>query len=115
MMSYKEKITSFETFLTKTFQQLEKQVEQFRKFAANYDSQHQHYKKVYLNLLAFEDMAIDTFSDGDRTKRVLSHPVAQELPTQINENIDKWRNPFKDAYMMLRGEMLDVKAMIGAM
>ena len=60
-------------------------------------------------------MAIDTFSDGDRTKRVLSHPVAQELPSQINENIDKWRNPFKDAYMMLRGEMLDVKAMIGAM
>ena len=66
-------------------------------------------------MLAFEDMAIDSFSDGDRTKRVLSHPVAQELPTQINENIDKWRNPFKDAYMMLRGEMLDVKAMIGAM
>lgn len=66
-------------------------------------------------MLAFEDMAIDTFSDGDRTKRVLSHPVAQELPSQINENIDKWRNPFKDAYMMLRGEMLDVKAMIGAM
>ena len=65
--------------------------------------------------MAFEDMAIDSFSDGERTKRVLSHPTAQELPQQIKENIEKWRNPFKDAYMTLRGEMLDVKAMIGAM
>jgi hypothetical protein len=81
MLVYKEKIQTFEVFLTKTYSMLEKQVEQFRKFAANYDAQHQHYKKIYLNLLAFEDMAIDSFSDGDRTKRVLSHPVAQELPT----------------------------------
>ena len=65
--------------------------------------------------MAFEDMAIDSFSDGERTKRVLSHPTAQELPQQIKENIEKWRNPFKDAYMTLRGEMLDVKAMMSAM
>jgi|Transcript_31761 hypothetical protein len=115
MMVYKEKITTFEAFLNKTYQQLEKQVEQFRKFAANYDASHQHYKKIYLNLMAFEDMAIDSFSDGDRTKRVLSHPIAQELPQKITENIEKWRNPFKDAYMTLRGEMLDVKAMMAAM
>ena len=37
---------------------------------------HQHYKKIYLNLMAFEDLAIDAYSEGDRTKRVLSHPVA---------------------------------------
>jgi len=65
--------------------------------------------------MAFEDMAIDTFSDGERTKRVLSHPIAQELPGQIKDNIEKWRNPFKDAYMTLRGEMLDIKAMMAAM
>ena len=66
-------------------------------------------------MMAFEDMAIDAYSDGDRTKRVLSHPVAQELPQKITENIEKWRNPFKEAYMQLRGEMLDVKAMMVAL
>ena len=66
-------------------------------------------------MLEFEDMAIDSLSDGDRTKRVLSHPIAQELPTKIAENIEKWRNPFKDAWMGLRGEVLDLKAMMNAM
>jgi hypothetical protein len=65
--------------------------------------------------MAFEDMAIDCYSDGDRTKRVLSHPIAQELPVKIAENIEKWRNPFKDAWMTLRGEVLDLKAMMNAM
>jgi len=65
--------------------------------------------------MAFEDMSIDAYSDGDRTKRVLSHPIAQDLPITITENIEKWRNPFKEAWLMLRGELLDVKAMMNAM
>ena len=65
--------------------------------------------------MAFEDMAIDSYSDGERTKRVLSHPIAQDLPVQITESIEKWRNPFKDAWFTLRGELLDVKAMMTAM
>jgi len=60
-------------------------------------------------------MAIDAYSDGDRTKRALSHPIAQDVPERVTENINKWRNPFKDAWMTLRGEVLDVKAMMNAM
>lgn len=66
-------------------------------------------------MMAFEDLAIDAYSEGDRTKRVLSHPVAQDLPVKITENIDKWRNPFKDAYLQLRNELLNIKAMMSAM
>ena len=65
--------------------------------------------------MAFEDMCVDFYSDGDRTKRILSHPVAQELPTKITENIEKWRNPFKEAWLGLRRELLDVKSMMNAM
>lgn len=86
-----------------------------RKYSVNYEQSHQHYKKIYLNMMAFEDMSIDAYSDGDRTKRILSHPIAQDLPQKITDNIEKWRNPFKDAWMMLRGEMLDVKAMMNAL
>ena len=66
-------------------------------------------------MIAFEDMAIDAYGDGDRTKRVLSHPIAAELPETIEKNIEKWKNPFKEAYMALRGEVLDLKAMMNAM
>ena len=90
-------------------------MEAFRKFTANFEASHQHYKKIYLNMMAFEDLAIDAYADGDRTKRVLSHPVAQELPQTITENVAQWRNPFRDAYNALRGEVLDVKAMMVAM
>lgn len=75
---------------------------------------HQHYTKIYLNLMAFEDMSIDAYSDGDRTKRVLSHPAASDLPVQLTDNMEKWRNPFKDAWMSFRGELLDISAMMVA-
>lgn len=81
----------------------------------DYDMSHQHYRKIYLNMMAFEDLAIDAYSEGDRTKRILSHPIAQDLPVQITDNIDKWRNPFKDAYLQLRNELLNIKAMMSAM
>lgn len=68
-----------------------------------------------MNMMSFEDLAIDSFSDGDRTKRVLSHPAAQDLPMKITENIEKWRNPFREAWMSVRGELLDLKAMMAAM
>lgn len=76
---------------------------------------HAHYKKIYANLMAFEDLAIETYSDGDKEKRVLSNPNAEDLPARIVENMDKWRNPFKDAWMCLRGELLDLKAMMASM
>ena len=60
-------------------------------------------------------MSIDCYSDGDRTKRALSHPIAQDIPDKVKENIEKWRNPFKEAWMTLRGECLDIKAMMNAM
>ena len=55
---------------------LQRQSELFRRYSANYENSHKHYKKIYLNLMSFEDLAIDSYSDGDRTKRVLSHPIA---------------------------------------
>jgi len=115
MLMYKEKISTFQAFLTRSYVQIEKQVEMFRKFSVDYDMSHQHYKKIYLNMMAFEDLAVDAYSEGDRTKRVLSHPIAQELPVKITENIDKWRNPFKEAWMTLRNELLNIKAMMNAM
>ena len=36
--------------------------------------------------MAFEDIAIEAYSDGDRTKRILSNPNAETLPTTISEN-----------------------------
>lgn len=81
MLSYKDKISVFQTFLTRAFQQTEKQVEAFRKYTLNYEQSHAHYKKIYTDLIAFEDMAIDAYSNGDRTKRALSHPIAQDIPT----------------------------------
>jgi len=60
-------------------------------------------------------MSIDAYSDGDRTNRVLSHPIAQELPEKISESVEKWRNPFREAFLTLRGEVLDLKAMMNAM
>lgn len=115
MLVYKEKNSSFQQFLTRAYVQLEKQVEQFRKFSICYDQSHAHYKKIYTNLIDFEDMAIDALSDGDRTKRIISHPVASDLPEKITTNVEKWRNPFKEAWMALRSELLDLKAMMNCM
>jgi hypothetical protein len=76
---------------------------------------HKNYQRIYYNFLKFEEDALDFFSDGDRTKRVLTNPSSIELPTTIVNNINDWKQSFKGVWIWLKGECLEIKGMMDAM
>lgn len=61
--------------------------------------------------MQFEDVGIAYYSEQDYNKRVLTHPNAGELPAKIEATSKKWKNPYTEAYLWLKGEYLDVQGM----
>jgi hypothetical protein len=45
----------------------------------------------------------------------LTHPNADDLEERIKTSATKWKNPYRDAYIWLKGELLDVQGMSNAL
>lgn len=94
---------------------LEKQKKEFKEYAQAQDDSYAHYQRVYAAFIKFEETAVDYYADGDRALRIMTHPSAAELSTNIDETIKSWRNPFREAWIWIKGELLDVRGMMDAM
>jgi hypothetical protein len=66
---------------------------------------------MVVSLLKYEDANIEYYSDSDLTKRVMTHPSNNEFKERFDEVARKWKNPYKDAYYWLKGELLDLKGL----
>ena len=68
------------------------------------------------SLFKYEDNNIEYYCDSDVSKRVLTNP---ESPVDIKEKVDQiyknLKNPYKEAYLVLKGELLDLKGMSDAL
>lgn len=64
-----------------------------------------------LNLIKYEDNNIEYYSESDLTKKIVTNPGAGDLKEQIELTHKQWRNPFRDAYIWLKGELLDLKGL----
>lgn len=62
-------------------------------------------------MLRFEELAMDFLTEGDMNKRMLTHPKAGEMKEKADETSTKWINPYLEAYVWLKGEILDLKGM----
>ena len=74
-----------------------------------------HYQRIYYNFLKFEDDAVEYLSENDRSKRLLTNPANPDVPGDIVANINLWKRSFKDVWVWLKGECLEVKGMMDAM
>lgn len=72
------------------------------------DASYQHYQKFYNNFIKFEDISLDYYADGELNQRAITHPGATEAKENINKTISDWKNPYKEAYIWLKGELLDL-------
>ena len=61
--------------------------------------------------MKYEDIAIAYYADQDYNRRILTHPSAEDLKEKLATNLKKVKNPYKDAYIWLKGEFLDVSGM----
>ena len=66
-------------------------------------------------LMKYEDIASAYYSDQDYDKRILTHPNCDDLKDRVSQNVKKTKNPYKDAYLWLKGEFLDVQGMFDSL
>lgn len=66
---------------------------------------------VILALLKYEDNNVEYYSESDLTKRIMTNPAAGDFKEKFDEASMKWKNPFKEAYIWLKGELLDLKGL----
>ena len=73
------------------------------------------YKSVVTWLSRYEDNNIEYYTDSDLTKRVLTHPQIGDLKEKMDQTYENWKNPYKEAYLWLKGELLDLKGLSDAL
>lgn len=78
------------------------------------DEQDILYKSIVSQLSKYEDNNIEYYTDSDLTKRVLTHPQIGDLKEKMDATYEGWKNPYKDAYIWLKGELIDIKGIIDA-
>ena len=61
--------------------------------------------------MKYEDVGIAYYSDQDYNKRSLTHPSAEDLKDRVDASAKKCKNPYKESYIWLKGEYLDVCGM----
>lgn len=80
------------------------------------DEQDASYVQIMTSLFKYEDNNVEFYSDSEPNKRILTNP---DQHTDLKEKVDTTfrglRNPYKEAYLMVKGELLDLKGMSDAL
>lgn len=84
--------------------------------SVKHHAQHnQDYKQLYSLFMQYESSALEFFSENDINARILTHPKAGELTDEIGTMVNNFKNPFTEAAVWIKGEMLDIAGMLNAM
>lgn len=68
------------------------------------------------SLMKYEDNNVEYYTDSDYNKRILTHPDTNgEIKEKIDQTYKNLKNPYREAYMVLKGELLDLKGMADAL
>ena len=107
--TYKDRIMVFQQYLKKAIGVMEMQKKTLKAMSTVREKQDKAQTELIHNLMKYEDIAVAYYSDQDYNKRSLTHPSAgEELKERVNQSSKKWKNPYQDAYIWLKGEFLDV-------
>ena len=68
----------------------------------------QNTKEMVTLLMAYEDSALEYFSDNRMEERILTHPKAGDLKERVQTAMSNYKNPFAETAIWIKGEMLDI-------
>jgi hypothetical protein len=76
------------------------------------DEQNSTYQGILTGLVKYEDNNIEYMSDSDVSRRMLTNPsTGSEFNERFASQWKTMRNPYKDSYYWLKGELLDLKGL----
>mmetsp|Transcript_23538 Transcript_23538/g.23197 ORF Transcript_23538/g.23197 Transcript_23538/m.23197 type:complete len:343 (+) Transcript_23538:334-1362(+) len=108
IQNYKNTIQDFQAFIRKVMSVMEIQKKQLKEMIKVRDIQDRNYKTLMSNLMKYEDQNVEYYSDSDLTKRISTHPSSGDMKEKMDNTASGWRNPYKDIYIWLKGELLDL-------
>lgn len=110
---YQQKISQFGTFLT----QCQNANMQTRQAMMSCVKEHQasakHYEELYSLLRQYEDTAVH-FCAEDPLKSIVLTKEESQIKDKTLDVVQKYKNPFLEAALWIRGEMLDIAGMLNA-
>jgi hypothetical protein len=115
MAAFRERISIFSNFLSKCQQANMQNREAMMNSVKNHAQSNQDIKQLYTMLMQYEQSAIEYFSENDMNARLLTHPKAGEFTETVQSSISGFKNPFLEAAVWIKGEMLDIAGMLNAM
>ena len=62
-------------------------------------------------LMKYEDVGLAYYNEQDNAHRVLTHENNADLKERVEAVEKKSKNPYRDAYLWIKGELLDVQGM----
>lgn len=65
-------------------------------------------KEIVTIMMAYEDSAIEYFSENRMEERILTHPKAGDLKEKVVAAMAQYKNPFAETAVWIKGEMLDI-------
>lgn len=112
LSQYKENIINFQMFLKKAIPVMEIQKKQLKKMIVARDEQDSAYNQIVAGLIKYEDNNVEYFSDSVPETRIMTNPTnGSEFTDRFTSSWKSLRNPYKDAYIWLKGELLDLKGL----
>ena len=72
------------------------------------EKQEKGQRNLMYALMKYEDIGLAYYSDADYNKRILTNPENADLKDKVAKAERKAKNPYKEAYIWLKGEYLDV-------
>lgn len=115
MATYREKINIFSNFLSKCQQANVQNRDAMINSVSAHKKNADDYKALYTVMMQYETSALEYFSENDMNARVLTHPKAGSLEEDLTNFSTAFKNPFLEAAVWIKGEMLDIAGMLNAM
>ena len=108
---FKLKIQKTQEFLKKVMPIFEIQKKQLKEISLVKEKEMKDLTSVVFQLMNFEDTAFPYYSNEDASKRILTNPKREDLKEQLHKNSVQVKNPYQEAYIWLKGELLDLKGL----
>lgn len=112
---YKDRIMNFQAFLKQAIGIMEMQKKQVKNMMNIRDKQNKAQSELLSNLMKFEDVGIAYYSDADYNKRILTHSDKPDLKQRIDDQTARLKNPYREAYLWIKGELLEIQGMYDAL
>ena len=68
-------------------------------------------KEIMMALMKYEEVGLAYYTDQDNAQRILTNENNTDLKERGEKAEKKAKNPYRDAYIWMKGEFLDVQGM----